>query len=72
MSSTYLPNSSTLLPSYISQSPSNIITSSPQFAPDGGVYQGHSLTQPNNWNPNTKVHLLILEIYFLKKKRIFF
>jgi len=57
MSSNYPPNNSTPLPSHISQSHPNTITPSPQqFLLDGGVYQGHSQTQPTNLQANKKVN----------------
>ncbi|CAF3438668.1 unnamed protein product [Rotaria socialis] len=54
MSSNYLPNSSTPLPSHISQSHQNTSTATSPFALDGGVYQGQSQNQSNNWNTNPK------------------
>jgi hypothetical protein len=70
ISSNYPPNNSIPLPSHISQSHPNTITSSPppQFVLDGGVYQGHSQTQPANWQANKKVNLFILQMNTLKKR----
>ena len=51
MLSNYLPHSSMSSPSQISQFHANTITTSP-FALDGGVYQGQTSMQSNNWNSN--------------------
>lgn len=55
MPSNYLRNTSTPLPSHISQPQPSSVT---PFTLDGGVYQGQPPTaQPTQWN--TKVNLLI-------------
>jgi hypothetical protein len=55
MSTNYPSNNSLPMPSHLSQHlPSTIISPSP-YALDGGVYQGHTPTQTNDWKPNTKV-----------------
>lgn len=65
MSASYLPNNSNLLPSHISQSHPNTTTSSPLLLSlDGGVYQGHSQTQPN-----TKVNFFFFWKEFLLKQK---
>jgi hypothetical protein len=56
MVSNHIPPTSMPLPSHISQRQPNPGTS--PFMLDGGVYQGQPpppTTQPNDWNPNTKV-----------------
>jgi hypothetical protein len=67
MPSNYPQNTSTPLPSHISQPHPNSITPIPPYTLDGGVYQGQPPTQPNHWNANTRVNSFIFEkIYFSK------
>jgi len=55
MASNHIPPTSMPLPSHLSQRQPNPGTS--PFMLDGGVYQGQPppTTQPNDWNPNTRV-----------------
>jgi hypothetical protein len=64
-SSNSLPNSILPMPSHLIQPHSLATNTSPTISLDGGVYQGQSPVQVNEWNPNAKVSQVRLFVIIL-------